>query len=256
MAYFHYFSDIQCTTCGCNALFSLLHAVPFSASRQNSTTQKIHWHEVTGQYRGLFTCGHCHNPITIDFSIRDISKAASALRFLNRITLELMDPSLRGTGLKFIGHQLTMDSLGVELGSLFKIDAFHPDSKEAIPSDLPSDIHTIFVNDLLNASGSPRLTLFSCRLIIEAACRDQLGSSGGKLVSMINQLGELRKLPEVMIEWAHTIRQFGNEAAHDHSDVPDAHEASEIRSFTVSMLEFLYSHPARVLALRNQNTSV
>lgn len=177
------------------------------------------------------------------------------MRFLNRISLELMDPSLRGTGQRYIGHQITMDSLGVDLGPLFKIDAFHPDSKEAVPSDLPPGIHQIFVNDLLNASGSPRLTLFSCRLIIEAACSDQLGVSGGKLVSMINQLGESRKLPEVMIEWAHTIRQFGNGAAHDHSDVPDAREASEIRAFTVSMLEFLYSHPARVTALRNQGVS-
>ncbi|EOZ3809806.1 TPA: DUF4145 domain-containing protein [Citrobacter youngae] len=255
MAYFHYFSDIQCTTCGCNASFSLLNAVPFSLSRRDNTTQKIHWQEAPGRYRGLFTCRNCHNPITIDFSIRNINQAASAMRFLNRISLELMDPSLRGTGQRYIGHQITMDSLGVDLGPLFKIDAFHPDSKEAVPSDLPPGIHQIFVNDLLNASGSPRLTLFSCRLIIEAACSDQLGVSGGKLVSMINQLGESRKLPEVMIEWAHTIRQFGNGAAHDHSDVPDAREASEIRAFTVSMLEFLYSHPARVTALRNQGVS-
>ncbi|EMV0202349.1 DUF4145 domain-containing protein [Klebsiella quasipneumoniae] len=147
---------------------------------------------------------------------------------------------------------MKMDDVGTDLRKFFKLDTIYPEGTDSVPEHLPQEIHSMYVDDLLQATSSPRLTLVSCRMILESACRDKLGTDKGRLVDLIQKLGEAEALPRVMLDWANTIRQFGNEAVHV-SGSPTVDEATEIRSFTVTLLEFLYSHPARIDSLRKGN---
>lgn len=211
--------------------------------------QRTVWADELLNFRGLFLCGHCHSPVTLDFSARNKEHGAQALPYLNRLQLQLIDQTHISTAGKRYGYEIKADSVGRDLHSAFKIEAFYPDGNEVIPTHLPPEIHSLYVDDLLQAKGSPRLTLFTCRLILEAACREKLGSDKGKLVNLIEKLGEAEALPKVMLDWAHTIRQFGNDAVHD-ATPPSHEEALEIKTFTEALLEFLYTYPARIAELR------
>ncbi|HCM5103668.1 TPA: DUF4145 domain-containing protein [Klebsiella pneumoniae] len=164
----------------------------------------------------------------------------------------MIDPSASSSRPRRIGYEVKMDDVGTDLRKFFKLDTIYPEGTDSVPEHLPQEIHSMYVDDLLQATSSPRLTLVSCRMILESACRDKLGTDKGRLVDLIQKLGEAEALPRVMLDWANTIRQFGNEAVHV-SGSPTVDEATEIRSFTVTLLEFLYSHPARIDSLRKGN---
>ncbi|MEH4206720.1 DUF4145 domain-containing protein [Klebsiella pneumoniae] len=252
MPYLHYFSDVHCSVCGHNASFSLLHAMNMRKSEIHSVSKTTMWADDNLRYRGLFCCGHCQSPVTCDFSLIDRGLGTQARNFLNRLSIEIIEPGSRSTQQRRLGLEIKMDQIGTNLRKFFSLDAFHPKGEDSIPENLPADIHSMYVDDLLQATSSPRLTLVSCRMILESACRDKLGTDKGKLVELIQKLGTAQALPQVMLDWANTIRQFGNEAVHV-SGSPTSEEATEIRSFTITLLEFLYSHPARISSLR-QNT--
>ncbi|HCJ2570305.1 TPA: DUF4145 domain-containing protein [Klebsiella pneumoniae] len=249
MPFLHYFSDVHCAVCGHNSSFSLLHAACMRKSELNTQSQTRMWREDPFNFRGLFTCGNCFSPVTFDFSPRNRDTDSRPIRFLNRLSLEMIDTSSRTTQPRRVGYEVKLDDVGIDLRKFFTLDAFYPEGTDSVPEHLPAEIHSMYVDDLLQATSSPRLTLVSCRMILESACRDKLGTDKGKLVNLIQKLGEAEALPRVMLDWANTIRQFGNEAVHV-SGSPTVDEATEVRSFTVTLLEFLYSHPARIDSLR------
>ncbi|ENQ6247013.1 DUF4145 domain-containing protein [Klebsiella quasipneumoniae] len=252
MPFLHYFSDVHCAVCGHNSSFSLLHAACMRRSELNTHSQTIMWREDHSNFRGIFTCGNCFSPVTFDFSPMVRAPGLKPVSFLNRLSLEMIDPSASSSRPRRIGYEVKMDDVGTDLRKFFKLDTIYPEGTDSVPEHLPQEIHSMYVDDLLQATSSPRLTLVSCRMILESACRDKLGSDKGRLVDLIQKLGEAEALPRVMLDWANTIRQFGNEAVHV-SGSPTVDEATEIRSFTVTLLEFLYSHPARIDSLRKGN---
>ena len=100
----------------------------------------------------------------------------------------------------------------------------------------------------MNALASPRLTAISCRTILELMCKDK-GVEKGSLKAKIDGLAKNGVLAQVVADWAHGIRELGNEGAHDATPVA-VDDAREIYDFTCVIGELLYSYPARIQRLR------
>lgn len=248
MPYLHFFSNIRCNVCKHNASFSLLHAANLRKHEPNRSISNRPWIDIRDDFRGLFCCGHCQSPLTIDFRARSHEHVNDLLGYLNRLTNHLINPTSNGN----VGYMtIEARNLGQDLHNQFDISSFYPNTKKEIPTNLPEEIHSLYVEDLLHAEGSARLTVITCRLILESACRDKLGTDKGQLINLIKQLGDKEMLPKVMLDWAHTIRQFGNEAVHDPAPQIPA-EAADIRSFTEALLDFLYTYPAKIEAIRKE----
>jgi hypothetical protein len=66
-----------------------------------------------------------------------------------------------------------------------------------------------------------------------------------KLFKRINNLAAAHKITPGLQEWAHAIRDTGNDAAHD--DFTEE-QAKEICAFTKTFLEFVFTLPGKLAA--------
>lgn len=151
---------------------------------------------------------------------------------------------------------IDIENMGVALNQYFAISRVYPDGRIVIPGNLPDNIHSLFTDDLIQTT-SPRLIVVACRSIIEAACRDKLSEKelhNKSLVRMIDALIEHGELGNVIGGWAHTVRQLGNEVVHRFdSPSPDLSEAKEVLDLTTTLLELLYTYPAKIKAMQKKN---
>ena len=122
MPFLHYFSDVHCAVCGHNSSFSLLHAACMRRSELNTHSQTIMWREDHSNFRGIFTCGNCFSPVTFDFSPMVRAPGLKPVSFLNRLSLEMIDPSASSSRPRRIGYEVKMDDVGTDLRKFFKLD--------------------------------------------------------------------------------------------------------------------------------------
>ncbi|MCX9095000.1 DUF4145 domain-containing protein [Providencia rettgeri] len=149
------------------------------------------------------------------------------------------------------GYTLSVNEWGTDLRQAFIIDKIIPEQGEEIPPALPDEIRAMYVDDLLQVTGSARHVLIACRAILEATCKDKLSNPKGHLINLIQQLVDEGFLPKSISEWAHTIREFGNIAVHEAS-APDRTTANEIMMFTKTLLELMYSYPEKIQQIRQK----
>ncbi|ECC1604513.1 DUF4145 domain-containing protein [Salmonella enterica subsp. salamae] len=253
MAYLHHFCDLHCPYCNRTTDFQLLHASPLREKHKNADN-RITWHDSNRQFRGLFVCASCHNPLTIDISLKNNADSGNPFyevhRFLNRLSLDFVRQSARTTQQNYASMTISCDSMGYDLAPYFRIDAMYPDAGMEMPEALPDLISRHYRENILGAS-SPTMIVTGCRKTLEAVCREQLGCKD-KLSVLIEKLTTKGVIPESLKSWAHTIRIFGNSATHDTDDFFTDEEATEIRNITRMLLEFIYSYPARIERLRNK----
>lgn len=253
MAYLHYFSNLHCTSCGRTVNYRLIYCSqqPQREVKYNGITS---WHDSRTHYSGLFTCDNCRNPVMIQFHINDDLERnpnlkglfADPFRFLNR----LQYTEISGTPAQ-AGYMVKVNEWGTDLRQAFIIDKILPEQGEEVPPALPDAIHAMYVDDLLQVTGSARHVLISCRAILEATCKDKLNNPKGNLINLIEKLVEEGFLPKSVSEWAHTIREFGNSAVHEVS-APDRSTADEIMMFTKTLLELMYSYPEKIRQIRQK----
>ncbi|EBK3735493.1 DUF4145 domain-containing protein [Salmonella enterica] len=257
MPYFHKFVDVKCVTCDSRTGFSLIMCTPLREKERNHYRGMDEWVDSKTHFRGLFTCNNCHNPACIEFHFKsDYSKnpsltemVRSPMAFLN--CLRPIDLNKERT------FSVDIQNMGIVLNQYFSISLIHPEGRLAIPEHLPENIRKIFVDDLMQTT-STRFIVMACRSIIEAACRDKLGEDSCKksLVQMINMLIERGELGSIVGDWAHVVRQLGNEVVHRFdAPSPDAEEAKDILNLTVIFLELLYTYPAKIQKLKEKSSS-
>jgi len=85
------------------------------------------------------------------------------------------------------------------------------------------------------------------RSSLQLALRAQ-NAEGSNLKQEIDDLSSKGLLPPIMREWAHTVRELGNDSAHPSpSQAPtSARDASDIVAFLDFLLEYLYTLPKRI----------
>lgn len=188
--------------------------------------------------------------MTLDISLREGTEPAGALAFLNRLSFDFIQQSSMTTRKNYPLIPVDVSSFGTELTPYFHIDQAHPNAETEIPDFLPENILRHYRENILGVS-TPTMTVVGCRRTLEAVCREKTGQKDN-LVTLIEKMADEGVIPESIKTWAHTIRIFGNRAAHDTDDFFSYGEAKEIRAFTRMLLEFIYSYPARIRQLQNK----
>jgi len=82
-------------------------------------------------------------------------------------------------------------------------------------------------------------------------------AKGGNLKKEIDDLASKGILPPLMQDWAHNVRELGNDSAHPAPDQEptDPKDARDIVSFMDFLFEYLYSLPKRINDYRERNNS-
>ena len=85
------------------------------------------------------------------------------------------------------------------------------------------------------------------RSALQAALRDH-HASGNNLKQEIDCLAQKGLIPPVMQEWAHELRELGNESAHPKPDYAGVapRDAKDMVEFATYMFDYLYSLPTRI----------
>lgn len=85
------------------------------------------------------------------------------------------------------------------------------------------------------------------RRSLELGLKDIDPALKGTLEKRIDDLAEKGRLTADLAEWAHSVRELGNEATHDTPE-PTKEDVEDLASFTRVVLEYLYTMPAKVRA--------
>ncbi|MEG3696596.1 DUF4145 domain-containing protein [Vibrio coralliirubri] len=249
MAYLHFFKDLRCECCLHNSNFHLLHAAPYQEQALHGDN-KI-WRDSSAQkFHAIAVCGNCRNPASMDISAKERAQhPAQSHQFLNRINLEIVDKVNQSPRRQVPSHTIKLDESGRDLSPYFKIDKIYTENHQELPSELPADIERMLRDDVMQVLASPRYLVVSCRALLETACKDLLDKPTSKLIGMIDQLKDQGFITSSIADWAHTIRKLANDAVHT-TDAPTKEEAREVYNFAMTILELLYTYPARITALK------
>ncbi|HBO1060696.1 DUF4145 domain-containing protein [Pseudomonas aeruginosa] len=94
------------------------------------------------------------------------------------------------------------------------------------------------------------------RSSLQVSLREQ-NAVGANLKQEIDDLAKKGVLPKIMQEWAHSVRELGNDSAHPKVDQPptSAQDAKDIISFMDYLFEYLYTLPKRINEYRERKKS-
>ncbi|MBU4010519.1 MAG: DUF4145 domain-containing protein, partial [Proteobacteria bacterium] len=114
------------------------------------------------------------------------------------------------------------------------------------PQYLPTNIESFFIQaaESLNNKNFDASSMMS-RKVLEVAVKSLNPSESGNLYSRIEQLHSQGKITDDLKDWAHIIRDDGNEAAHEAEPVNLAF-ADELLSFTKLFLLYTFTMPEMV----------
>lgn len=94
------------------------------------------------------------------------------------------------------------------------------------------------------------------RSALQVSLREQ-NASGKNLKDEIDDLAGKGVLPKIMQDWAHNVRELGNDSAHPKPDQPPTkpEDAKDIVGFTDYLFEYLYTLPKNIAEYRARKNS-
>lgn len=94
------------------------------------------------------------------------------------------------------------------------------------------------------------------RSSLQVALREQ-EAEGRNLKQEIDDLAQKGILPTIMQDWAHNVRELGNESAHPQPDqkATDPQDAKDIVGFMDYLFEYLYTLPKQIKDYRERKNS-
>jgi hypothetical protein len=92
-----------------------------------------------------------------------------------------------------------------------------------------------------------------CRKCLEAVCKT-FEAHGSDLSKRLFSLSEAGHIDSRLLGWAHEIRLFGNEAAHDTEAPVTKEDARDILDFTEAILIYVFSLTKRFDSLKARRT--
>lgn len=133
-----------------------------------------------------------------------------------------------------------------------KVDAIYPkrDPKYAHPS-IPEKINKSFVDvqKMFDSGLQPHFVIGGCRSVLENAL-NALGANGSTLYKKIENLHDQGLITETIKDWAHIIRNNGNDAVHELNGKRE--DAEDLLNFTKIFLQYAFELPAVIKAMRNK----
>ncbi len=123
------------------------------------------------------------------------------------------------------------------------------------PEHLPENINKFFLQaaNSLKAENLDASSMMS-RKVLEVAVKTLNPEGKGSLYNRIEQLADLGKITEELKDWAHIIRDDGNEAAHEEEPVT-LEFANELLSFGEMFLMYTFTMPGMVASRRHDENN-
>ena len=114
---------------------------------------------------------------------------------------------------------------------------------------VPEEIKSAFEAALKVKNIDISICLLSLRRVLEAICKEQ-GAEGKNLDSMIKNMLDKGKLPEVMNDACWIIRQLGNDAAHAGKIRVYKSDVEQTIDFLKTIIQYLYTLPVQMERLK------
>ena len=133
----------------------------------------------------------------------------------------------------------------------YKVVSFWPEVKDRKANpNWPDEVKKpmLEAEQMLDSKFSPSVIISTCRSILDV-CTKKLGAEKGNLASRIDKLSEMGILTSSMKDWAHAVREIGNEAVHElgggtHDD------AKELLEFIRLFLHLAFELPVEIERLK------
>jgi hypothetical protein len=136
----------------------------------------------------------------------------------------------------------------------WEIDHFWPEPPgPLIPELLPPDVQRVYLQAERNfpIEGNEEASGTMYRKALDIALKKIDPSLSGMLGPRIKKLAEAGKLTTDIAAWADTVRDVGNDAAHEEEPIT-REELTQLRSFSEMLLRYLFSLPGAVKKRRGQ----
>jgi HEPN domain-containing protein len=116
------------------------------------------------------------------------------------------------------------------------------------PEHLPENIRNFYMQAEISLQHkSYDASSIMSRKCLEATVKTLDSSGTGNLYSRIEALYTKGLIAETLKDWAHMLRENGNEAAHEEQPVTEEH-ASELLSFSELLLMYVFTLPGMITA--------
>jgi len=173
------------------------------------------------QYLTAFFCGSCHSGIFLETILNGQNKPPTA----------------------YIGN--------IEYGQGFILSRQYPElSAIGAPNNLSKNIETFFIQAAKNLkTKNYDASSMMARKTLEVAVKQLNPTGKGNLYKRIEDLHKNGSITDDLKDWAHIIRDDGNEAAHEEEPVSEKF-AEELLSFTELFLMYTFTMPGMVKTKR------
>jgi hypothetical protein len=137
-----------------------------------------------------------------------------------------------------------------------KIDVLRIWPEQATP-EIPECLPEVVVRSLLQAEtnfhepGHEEAAAIMYRKALEVGLKTLAPDLTGALYQRINSMADSGRLTRDLADWAKEIKNLGNEGAHELEAI-DRTELEQMRGLVSKVLQYLFTLPAQVKALRSQ----
>lgn len=194
-------------------------------------------------------CPHCHSSNAMFSSFSDFKDPNSVSPQVYLTAFQCV--SCHGgyfTKSEFTaGHPPHAHSGDIDQASGIKIINEYPEpiAIEA-PQYLPDNIQSFFIQAAHSLkNGNLDASAMMARKVLEVSVKTLNSSGSGNLYNRIEQLHDIGKITDDLKDWAHIIRNDGNEASHEETPVTSEF-ADELLSFAELFLMYTFSMPGMV----------
>lgn len=134
----------------------------------------------------------------------------------------------------------------IEKGGWRLTNVWPTEQETEAPADVPPAIARNFIQaEEAAVRGHRESAGMTYRRVLELTLKDKAPEQKGTLEKRIDKLAADNRLTPEIATWAHSIRDLGNESAHDEAE-PTADDIKDLAAFTRIVLEYLYTMPAKV----------
>jgi hypothetical protein len=134
-----------------------------------------------------------------------------------------------------------------------------PEKARTLPMSVPRHLRETFdeANRCMTVKSYSAVSLLA-RKVVEGFCLE-MNADGTTLASKLSNLREKGDLDEKLYSWSSTIRDLGNQGAHDIKKHVSREDASDVIKFVEALLDYQYVFQARYqefLARRQGNSDI
>ena len=197
-------------------------------------------------------CPHCHTKSVSFTSYAEIKKPNTAI-----YVTAFYCVNCYGAYISEINTHKAYTTPHSEKGDIKQVNGLHLleeyplSEKTKSPEHLPNNINKFFLQSANSLkSGNLDASSMMSRKVLEVAVKNLNPEGAGSLYKRIEKLFELGKITEDLKDWAHIIRDDGNEASHEEEPVTEEF-ANELLSFTEMFIMYTFTMPGMVDSRRH-----